>query len=716
MCPSPTIRSPPASGWSRVGNAALAPEQDSEERASAGRRRDERAWEGWAAMQLLVLLTSTLGLFATSGYAIVARKRNDIGRRIYRLSAALCLLSLIMAVSVLAAPPQAASLPIGLPWIGMNFRLDSLSAFFLALVDLGGVAASVYAIGYGAHEKDPSRILPFFCAFLAAMNAVLMADDAFVFLVAWELMSLTSWALVLAHHRSDESRSASFIYLVMASFGTLALLMAFGLLAGSVGGYEFSTIRAAAHAPWIAGVALALMIVGAGSKAGLAPLHVWLPLAHPAAPSHVSALMSGVMTKVAIYGFVRVVFDLLGPPAYWWSVPLLVLGAGSTVLGVLYLMIESDLKKLLAYSTIENIGIVFVALGLALAFKSQGFPLVAALAFTAALYHALNHSLFKSLLFFVAGAVQGATGERDIERLGGLIHKMPRTAFLALGGCIAISALPPLNGFVSEWLVFQSILLSPSLPQWSLKLIIAAVGGALALSAALCAGGFVRAYGVAFLGRARSEPAKAATEPDDWSLGAMAGLSLLCLLAGLLPSLVIGVISPTVNSVIGAQMPSPAGMPFLSIAPVAESRSSYNGIVLFIFIVLSASFAARVVHRFGSHALRRGAAWDCGYPDPAPSTQYTASSFSQPIRRVFANAVFLARDHVDMPAPGDTRPARFSLNITDRVMDNVYRPISTGVMFCSAQLDRFHFLPIQGYLTLVFVALIVLLSGIAIWQ
>jgi len=667
-------------------------------------------------MQLLVMLTSTFGLFVASGYAIAARQRDDISPRIYKISAALCLLSFVMAVSALGAEPQVTALPFGLPWIGMHFRLDPLSAFFLGVIDLGGVAASVYAIGYGAHEKDGARVLPFFCAFLAAMNTVAMADDAFIFLVAWELMSLTSWALVLAHHRSEENRRASFIYLMMASFGTLSLLMAFGLLAGSVGGYEFSTIRTATHAPWIAGVVLALTLLGAGSKAGLAPLHVWLPLAHPAAPSHVSALMSGVMTKVAIYGFIRVVFDLLGPPAYWWGVPLLALGAGSAVLGVLYLSIESDLKKLLAYSTIENIGIVFVALGLALAFKSQDFPLVAALAFTAALYHALNHSLFKSLLFFVAGAVHAATGERDIERLGGLIHKMPRTAFLALGGCIAISALPPLNGFVSEWLVFQSILLSPSLPQWSLKLIIAAVGGALALSAALCAGGFVRAYGVAFLGRPRSDAAKAATEPDDWSLGAMGGLLLLCLLAGLLPSVVIGVISPTVASIIGAQTPSPGGMPFLSIAPVAESRSSYNGIVLFIFIVISAWFAAFFVHRFGARRPRRGPAWDCGYPDADPSTQYTASSFSQPIRRVFADTVFLVQDHVDMPAPGDTRAARFTSSITDRVMEGVYRPISAGVMFCSARLDRFHFLPIQGYLALVFGALVMLLSGIAIWQ
>lgn len=667
-------------------------------------------------MQLLVTLISIFGLLATSGYAIVWRRRHDVSYQVYRASAALCFIAFLAAISALGAPPQSTTLPFGLPWIGMHFRIDALSAFFLAVVDLGGVAASIYAIGYGAHEKEPGRILPFFCSFLAAMNLVVLADDAFIFLVAWEFMSLSSWALALAHHEADENRRAGFIYLVMASFGTLALLMAFGLLAGSVGGYEFSTIRSASRAPWIAGVALALTIIGAGSKAGVAPLHVWLPLAHPAAPSHVSALMSGVMTKVAIYGLVRIVFDLLGPPAYWWAVPLLALGASTAVLGVLFLTIESDLKKLLAYSTIENIGIIFVALGLALAFKSQGFDLVAALAFTAALYHVFNHSLFKSLLFLAAGAVQHATGERDIERLGGLIHTMPRTAFLALGGCIAISALPPLNGFVSEWLVFQSILLSPSLPQWSLKLIIAAVGGALALSAALCAGGFVRAYGVAFLGRPRSEQAKSAKDPDNWSLGVMAGLLLLSLLAGLLPSLLISVISPTVASVIGAQMPSPAGLPWLSIAPVAESRSSYNGIVLFIFIVLSAFSAAHVVHRFGSHASRRSSAWDCGYPELDPRTQYSASSFSQPIRRVFGRTVFLARDHVDMPAPGDTRPARFTLKITDRIMDGVYRPISTGVGYCAVQLDKFHFLPIQGYLTLVFVALIVLLSGIAIWQ
>ncbi|PWB82788.1 MAG: hydrogenase 4 subunit B [Methylocystaceae bacterium] len=667
-------------------------------------------------MPLLVSLWSVAALLGAGGLAVALGRNAAVSRIVYGLCAILCLVLFAAAVVPRGATSLQTTLPLGLPWIGMHFRIDSLSAFFQAVVDLGGAAASLYAIGYGAHEKTPSRILPFFPAFLAGMNLVLLADDAFAFLVAWEFMSLSSWALVLAHHHVDENRRAGFIYLLMASFGTLALLMAFGLLAGSVGGYAFSSIREAAHGQWTSGLVLALVLLGAGSKAGLAPLHIWLPLAHPAAPSHVSALMSGVMTKVAIYGFIRVVFDLLGQPAFWWSLPALTLGAATALLGILYATIQSDLKKLLAYSTIENIGVIFVALGLALAFKAQNMGLPAALAFTAALFHVFNHSLFKSLLFFGAGAVQHATGERDIERLGGLIHAMPRTAFLFLGGCVAISALPPLNGFVSEWLMFQAILLSPSLAPWSLKLVIPAVGVALALSAALCAGCFVRAFGVAFLGRARSLAAETAHETDAWSLAAMSVALALCLLAGILPSFMIDTISPAARAFVGGHMPTQGGIPWLSIVPIAESRSSYNGLLVFVFIAFSAVVASRVIHRFGSRAARRGPAWDCGYPDPSPVTQYTASSFAQPIRRTFGDVAFVAREHLDMPPPGDTRPARFDVEIRDRVMEGVYARIATAIDFCAGRLDRLHFLPIQGYLALVFSALVALLLVIAIWR
>src|SRR5450759_449135 len=331
-------------------------------------------------------------------------------------------------------------------------------------------------------------------------------------------MSLTSWALVMAHHRQPGNTRAGYIYLLMASLGTLSLLLSFGLLAGPDGGYAFEAIRNARPSPNTAAAVLALSLLGAGSKAGLVPLHVWLPLAHPAAPSHVSALMSGVMTKVAIYGFIRVVFDLLGPPTWPASVLVLFLGGITAVMGILYAMMEKDIKRLLAYSTIENIGIIFASLGLALAFQANGMKLAAALAFTAALLHVLNHSFFKSLLFFGAGAVLSSTGERDMDKLGGLIHRMPYTSFAVLVGCVAISALPPFNGFVSEWLIFQAVLQSPELPQWALKIMVPAVGALLALAAALAAACFVKAFGVNFLGRPRSVAAENAEEVDRYSL------------------------------------------------------------------------------------------------------------------------------------------------------------------------------------------------------
>ena len=544
------------------------------------------------------------------------------------------------------------------------------------------------------------------------MNLVVLADDAFTFLVSWEFMSLSSWALVMAHHHDPENRHAGYVYIVMASFGTLSLLLGFGLLAGGSGGYSFDEMRSAPTA--LSGLVLILAILGAGSKAGLAPLHVWLPLAHPAAPSHVSALMSGVMTKVAVYGFIRIVFDLLGPPQWWWSVPMLMLGGATAVIGLLSAVLQSDLKKLLAYSTIENIGIVFVGLGLALAFKANAMPAAAALAMTAALFHVLNHSIFKSLLFFGSGAILTATGERDMEHLGGLIRGMPLTAFTFLVGCMAISALPPLNGFVSEWLIFQAILLSPDLPQWGLKFLVPAVGVMLALSAALAAACFVKAFGVSFLGRPRTTVAAGAQEVDRWSLAAMFIFAGLCLLIGIVPAPIIDALAPVVNMLVAERMPVQSADPWLSIVPIAESRSSYNGLLVFVFITISTLAAIEIIHRFASRAVRRGPAWDCGFPDQSPATQYTAGGFAQPIRRVFS-VLFDAREDVAMPAPGETAAARLTVRLRDLTWDMLYAPVSVIIWFASDKLNRLQFLSIRNYLSLVFVALIALLLGVTIW-
>jgi formate hydrogenlyase subunit 3/multisubunit Na+/H+ antiporter MnhD subunit len=661
----------------------------------------------------LVCIVLLLGLGVAGGF--VAQWPS--GRRIvYGGSLAISSVSLLLALFSLAAGPSTVTLPLGLPWTGAHFRLDPLAAFFLIVVGLGSAGASLYALGYGRHEHEPQRVLPFYPAFLAGLNLVVVADDAFSFLFAWELMSLASWALVMSHHREPGNAYAGFVYIIMASFSGLALLLCFGLLAGPIGSYAFDAMRAAHPTPGIAALALLLALIGAGSKAGVVPLHAWLPLAHPAAPSHVSALMSGVMTKVAVYGFVRIAFDLLGAPSAWSGIVVLAVGGVTAVLGVLYALMEHDLKRLLAYHTVENIGIIFIGLGLALAFGANGLPAAAALGLTAALFHVFNHSVFKSLLFFGAGAVQAATGERDMDHLGGLIHRMPKTAFAFLVGCAAISALPPLNGFVSEWLTFQAILLHPDLPQWGLKIMIPADGALLALSAALAAACFVKAYGIAFLGRPRTAVAAEAREVDRCSLAAMFAFAAICLLAGIFPGVVIDLLAPVVHALTGARMPTQLGVAWLSIVPVESARSSYNGLLVFLFIVASAWLTVLVIHRFASRALRRGPAWDCGFPDPRPETQYTGGSFAQPIRRVYGAVVFRTYETVTMPPPGDNSPARIEKHFSDVIWDVFYAPIAGAVWRASEVLNHLQFLTIRRYLAFVFAALVILLLALALWQ
>jgi formate hydrogenlyase subunit 3/multisubunit Na+/H+ antiporter MnhD subunit len=658
----------------------------------------------------LLLLLAALGI-------LVARRRFG-SRMIYGCCTLVCAALAVTALQALLASGSGAGaveLPIGLPLGQTRLGFDALSAAFAVIVNLTTAIVSAYAIGYGAHASEPQRVVPFYPAFIAGMNLVLLAQDAFSFLVGWEFMSLASWALVVSEDRSASNRRAGLVYLIMATGGALTLLLAFGVLAGPEGGYSFDTMRqATAFGP--AAIVLALALIGAGSKAGLVPLHAWLPLAHPAAPSHVSALMSGVMTKVAVYGFVRIVFDLCGPPSWWWSVPVLIVAGVTALLGVLYALMEHDLKRLLAYHTVENIGIIFIGLGLALAFEASGLAVAAALALIAAVFHVFNHSLFKSLLFLGAGAVLSATGERDMERLGGLIHRMPVTAVAFLVGCIAISALPPFNGFVSEWLTFQAILLSPQLPQWIPRLLVPAVGATLACSAALAAACFVKAFGSTFLGRPRAPAAASARETDRWSLSAMLVLAVLCLGAGVLPGFVIDGLARVSESLVGAQLPVQSDQPWLRIAPIDPARSAYNGLLVFAMISIAAVLTALIVRRFASHSLRRSPAWDCGFPDSGTATQYSSTSFAQPIRRVFGSAVFRAREHVTMPKPGDTRTAKLELSIHDTFWEMFYDPVIRIVNRAADRFNAVQFLTIRKYLTLVFAALVLLLIIIGTWR
>lgn len=691
-----------------------------------------------AGLLPLTLHLATIAVWlAASALAIVLGRHKDASTVVHAATGLAAAMAAAAALLRLAdgGPAETLMLPVGLPWLLAHLRIDALSSVFLLVVNFGGATACLFGWGYanahsdstakhhdGHHNDGPppeGPVLPLLPLFLAGMNLVLLADDAFSFLLAWEFMSLASWLLVLSTHREAETPRAARIYLVMAAFGTACLLLAFGLLAGPEGGYAFAAMRQATRPEWATALAVLLVVAGAGSKAGLVPLHVWLPLAHPAAPSHVSALMSGVMTKVAVYALIRVLFDLLGEPDWWWGALLLGLGAGTAVLGVLYALLQDDVKRLLAYSTVENIGAIAIALGLALVFKASHTPVIAALALSAALLHVLNHSLFKSTLFFGAGAILTATGSRDLNRLGGLIHAMPMTAALMLVAAMAISALPPLNGFVGEWLLFQAILNAPSLPQWGLKIGIAVVGAALALATALAAACFVRFYGIAFLGRPRSPAAAGAHEPGRAMLAGMAVPLALSIAIGLMPTPVIRLFQPAVRLMVEAgAFDDRTYQPWFWLAPTSAIGNSYNGLVLLGAIALLALATAAAIHRWASARVRRSIPWGCGFadPDPAAVSQYTASSMGQPIRRAFGGTVFAARDEVDMPEPGETRAARFRVHLRDPAWDWLYAPLLAAVAALSARLNPLQFLPIRRHLTLMVLLLVGLLTLVAVWQ
>jgi len=665
---------------------------------------------------MLSVLAFSLAIYGVASFlGTVAGRRALAG--VYALSALAGALTTLSATRFLLAAETSedAVLPLGLPWLGAHFHADALSAFFLFVVGVAATLVSLFAIDYGRHEAEPRRVLPFYPLFLAGMSLVLVAADAFTFLLSWELMSLASWLLVLASHRERETSNAALLYLVMAGVGAGALLLAFGLLSAGSGEYAFAAMRGTGFSGGQSTLFFLLVVIGAGSKAGVVPLHAWLPPAHAAAPSHVSALMSGVMTKVALYGFIRLIFDLAGPAPWWWGALVLLLGGVTALLGVLYAVMQHDLKRLLAYHTVENIGIVVIGLGLALAFRANGLAALAVLALAAALLHVFNHAMFKSLLFLGSGAILAATHERDMEHLGGLIHPMPVTAFVFLIGAVAISALPPFNGFVSEWLTFQAIVNGSLLPQWLLKFAVPVVGAMLALAAALAAVCFVKVFGVVFLGRPRRPAAEHAREVGPLMLGPMAALAAICAVVGLLPQTVLGLLRP-VTAILLPESPWLVLSNWLWLAPLGADHSSYSGLVILVAIAFLAALLVVAVHRLGSDRLRRSPAWDCGFPDPRPETQYGASSFAQPIRRIFGSVVFLARERVDMPAPGETRPARLEVSLHDPVWEGLYAPVTAFVGWLADHMNVLQFQTIRRYLSLMFAALVLLLLIVAVSQ
>ncbi len=602
-----------------------------------------------------------------------------------------------------------ATLPLGLPWLPWHVRLDALAGFFLAVIGVVSLAVGLYGPayvrGFEGGRDSLTALGGFSGLFLTGMLLVVLADDAFLFMVAWELMSLSSYFLVAFQHENAANRRAAFLYLLMAHIGGLAILLGYGVLASFGDGFGFDAMRAASLSPTWASVAFTLAFLGFGMKAGLVPLHAWLPEAHPVAPSHVSALMSGIMLKVAVYGFIRFVLDLLHQVHWQWGVAVLIIGCLSALLGVLYALMQHDLKRLLAYHSVENIGIIFIGLGLTLLFLATGHALLGALALVAALYHTINHALFKGLLFLGAGAILHSTHERDLEQMGGLLRRMPWTGLFFLVGCISISALPPFNGFVSEWLTFQAALQAWQLESGVLRTLIPIASAVLALTGALAAACFVKVYGVAFLGQARSRHVRRARPVPLGMRAAQGLLAALCLLLGVLPTWVIGAINAVPRQLLGAGLPHATAHGWLWLTPVSAQTASYSAPLVVVLLAAMAGLSVWGLRRGAVRRIRRCDAWDCGFAPPNPRMQYTATAFSQPIRRVFG-LLFHIEESVS-PREGGT--ARYHLRVSDRVWGLLYAPVARAVESAARRVVRLQSGSLRVYLGWTLATLLVLL-------
>jgi formate hydrogenlyase subunit 3/multisubunit Na+/H+ antiporter MnhD subunit len=537
------------------------------------------------------------------------------------------------------------------------------------------------------------------------MALVLVADDAYVFMVAWETMALASFFLVTTEHRIPEIRRAGFLYLLIAHVGAIAILLCFGVLQGGSGDYTFGSMRSLTLGGAWPTAAFFLALAGFGAKAGLLPLHIWLPEAHPAAPSPVSALMSGVMLKTAIYGLLRVTFDLLHAQLWWWGVVALALGLATALFGVVFAAVQSDMKRLLAYSSIENIGIIVAGIGLAILFKAYGKTLLAAVTLTAVLYHCLNHAFFKSLLFLATGSVLHATKERSLGKLGGLIHRMPWVAWLALVGVLAAAGIPPLNGFVSEWLLLQAFLFTPSLPQSFVNMLVPLAAAALVLSAALAAYVMVKFYGIIFLGRPREANLAYAKDAGPFERAALVWLAAGCVLLGILPVNVIVLIDPVNVLLIGSKATHQIADNWLLLAPINAARSSYSPLIVLAVIVGAVLLTIQIVHRLYHGRVRRAPPWDCGFALQTPRMQDTAEGFGQPIRQIF-EPFFRMERH--LPSPFDAAP-RYSVKVDDHFWHGLYLPIAKGADFLGRIAGLIQQGRISVYLTYSFCTLLALL-------
>lgn len=600
-------------------------------------------------------------------------------KRVSRLGAAVSVagafLSLGPAVGVLwTGRSVAMRLPWQVPFGSFYIAIDPLAAFFIVIISVIGALSAIYGIGYleaYAGRKHLGVTWCFFNLLQASMLLIALARNGLLFIMAWECMSLSSFFLVMFEHEKPAVRKAGWTYLTAAHLGAACLMALFVLLGGTDANLDFDRMAAPSD-PLMAGILFVLAVLGFGAKAGFLPLHVWLPEAHPAAPSHVSAVMSGVMIKTGIYGLVRIIL-LLGPPPDWWGWTLLFIGAASGILGVLYALAQHDLKRLLAYHSVENIGIICLGLGLWLLGVAGRKPELAALGLMGGLLHVCNHAIFKSLLFLGAGAVKHGAHTLDIDQLGGLQKRMPRTALAFLIGAAAICGLPPFNGFVSELLIYMGAFGAVTLAAVNGTLAVAGMITLLALSVigALAAACFTKVYGIVFLGAPRSDNARYAQESPGSMRHPMTALAGLCILLGLGAPLGAALVYPVAAQLLGE---TAAGAAIVSIRPWLISLGLGGGFIVTITALL-AGFRRRL-HR--SRPIAEGPTWDCGFVAPTARMQYTASSFAWPIIDMFR---WIVRPRVEAHMdPGDfPKQAFLTSHTADLFREHLFAPLFRAV-------------------------------------
>ncbi len=628
---------------------------------------------------------------------------------------------LLAAISFLGAHNlptlNAELLPLSLPNVGLTIRLDSLSAFFTLIISVVGLALSIYSVGYArdfAMRKSVGVMGSLFNALLLATSIVFLADNAFSFVFVWEIMAAVSYLLISFEHEDSETRRAGIVFFVMSHIGTGCLILGFLLLFQASGSYSFSSFHnigmSMASGPRDA--AFLLFVIGFGVKAGIVPFHIWLPVAHPVAPSNVSALLSGVIIKTGIYGLTRVCFDFLGEPPLWWGVVILVMGTISALIGVLYALMEHDLKRLLAYHSIENIGIIWMGLGAALIFLTTHHPVLAALALIAGLYHTLNHAIFKALLFLGAGAVLHSTGLRNMEEMGGLVKRMPRTALYFLIGSVAISALPPLNGFVSEWLTYQALLQGFNATPSLARLLFPIGAALLALTGALAAACFVKAFAITFLAQPRSARAAQAHEVSKTMLAGMGMLSALCFGLGLFPAQFVAIFDSLTLQLTGCAISGQIGSDTVILSGLGENAETLAPLGIGIAAICLLPIPLALWWWFGRGAERRvGPTWDCGLRELTPRMEYTATGFSKPLRIIFRG---IFRPHRALSSSFEfsryfATTIRFETRVEETFEKRFYRPMQRLILVGSRRMRALQAGSLQAYLIYIFVTFLILL-------